>query len=446
MSDERILGFREEDWTARDIRVDKMDKGKMIGNTFVFCEECLGGKEVGMMLGETGVFRERTVSGVTTTDDVFPGGGGMGMMMGETGVFGERTVSGVTTTDDVFPATAGEDAGVDRKFGGSSPCGGFSPYSGGHAICRCPDLEDWFYDPVPSDYVAPNTSERRDDTLNYIWSTFLGHAETSEWYGWETISAHIEEWSASTEPGYFWDFGFGYAYNAFLYAIKLLYAFRDLVPDYGCCYGMSDAVLHLYHYHVVPDSRSTNWVTYGEDGSLCPTGFANVEGFAHVHCFLGFCSDHIYFDTSAVEVQGRIADIYLYWAHRAVQAYRDGVIDKETCDQTAFWASHIALGAIAYLSTTILHEIGHIVTGGDECATDCCMDHVSFTWRCRVSSYLGLVAADPASDLDNCGDQKELVSSTVYFSGKCSMNRLGVATGDSSEWAESDIYPFTCRC
>ena len=58
MSDERILGFREEDWTARDIRVDKMDKGKMIGNTFVFCEECLGGREVGMMMGETGVFRE----------------------------------------------------------------------------------------------------------------------------------------------------------------------------------------------------------------------------------------------------------------------------------------------------------------------------------------------------------------------------------------------------
>ena len=59
MSDERILGFREEDWTARDIRVDKMDKGKMIGNTFVFCEECLGGREVGMMMGETGVFRQK---------------------------------------------------------------------------------------------------------------------------------------------------------------------------------------------------------------------------------------------------------------------------------------------------------------------------------------------------------------------------------------------------
>ena len=73
MSDERILGFREEDWTARDIRVDKMDKGKMIGNTFVFCEECLGGREVGMMMGETGAFWEGRLSRKKKdTDDSLP--------------------------------------------------------------------------------------------------------------------------------------------------------------------------------------------------------------------------------------------------------------------------------------------------------------------------------------------------------------------------------------
>ena len=55
---ERIKGFREEDWTARDIRVDRMDKGKMIGNTFVFCEECHGLPAEGMCLGETGLMVE----------------------------------------------------------------------------------------------------------------------------------------------------------------------------------------------------------------------------------------------------------------------------------------------------------------------------------------------------------------------------------------------------
>ncbi|MBM4368805.1 MAG: hypothetical protein FJ102_21505 [Deltaproteobacteria bacterium] len=154
---------------------------------------------------------------------------------------------------------------------------------------------------------------------------------------------------------------------------------------------------------------------------------------------------------------GYVLDYTMYWA-RVLMDY-----GREEHDARALWCARRiglwALAKVAELSSTLIHEAGHVWMDGRDghCCATCCFDMAASAWTCRLRAWLGLPpVATPMPDLDNlaevwwgeeqCGTEsgKEVESDeepvSTYLSW-CDVRKAGEAKQEAVYWASTCEFP-----
>lgn len=315
----------------------------------------------------------------------------------------------------------------------------------------------WWSDPVDygrlvydvGDFEPPMDDASLESTLDLMWYSYKSYVERYAELGWDDIQDMIPEdsWEiTSPPPGYFWREGWGPAHRAFLQAIHLIDGCFSFIQDSrtteDCQLEIVRALRNSdYKFFIVEEADPHIYVVpgynpfTGESDPRCPSGYGVAgDNISNIRSF----GNRIYINASWLNAHARVADIFLFHAHRILWAYRSDILERRYFHQALF-AGSMALSSINYIARNILHEMTHASCGGSDSADNNCSSYrVSFNFQCRVAARFGLWACDMQSGIDYEGEGIPLVGSGhaddgTRFNAMCAADHPGEIEG-TDDW------------
>lgn len=322
---------------------------------------------------------------------------------------------------------------------------------------------------IPQDYIFLLNSQRRDEVLQDLWWPYFskpGHLSFAD------IHAKINRWEADRTHGMFWNNGWGREHRVFLNAIRLIDAFSEFIPDDGeYCENAGEKIRRqlkgrgygLWSFTDAPycDKGNESFVRYDcLSYPFFPTKIEiNSETGWNLNGNVGVCKFYL-------ESMAEAADMLLWQAATlrslAQAGYQNPLypsMARYDYPDLALYMARLALGNIAAVARTLLHEMIHVeFPFKNHCKLNCCMQRLALKWFCRVAGYNGLFSCDwKLIDIELKGEDFSYNSGCdgegeeSDFFGKCKMNLPGIAAMDpdhvdsywykSQEWENPDGCP-----
>jgi hypothetical protein len=310
-------------------------------------------------------------------------------------------------------------------------------------------------------YASPTSSSSKDETLSYVWCPYYSsNAKLS----YVELHSMIREWKAIDDPGdfLFWTTGWGGAHRAFLHALRLLDVYRGNITNSNdncpCARDAFSARFNAMNYKIHIDNiggcvTTSDNITF-EHGTAFPVSISHTGNAGTYDSF----NKTIHPCANLVSGQGKVVDALLAFAHRAFWYAIEGDIDHPKSVSYFYQAQmlgRLALGAVAMLSRTTLHEMMHREFGLGHCSHGCCMQRIALRFQCRTFASLGLFTAETDSGIDtflsgylvsyNSECKNPIFGPPEAFDGYCYMNHPG-RQGAASDWSGESSWSNPSGC
>ncbi len=305
------------------------------------------------------------------------------------------------------------------------------------------------------DWTPTTTESTRHETLAFVWPTFWDDMARTLDVGldFSALALCVGDWDVWDEAGDFWTDGAGPAGKVVLYALRLIATYIDhLSNDAPECPGARSAMTaNLFRADWMDVDR---WAGLGDDEATCsfehglPVRFDGAELIATGKTNL--VTRQVHLGANFVEQMGRAVDRLLWQAHRARQyavAGRapGGLVGAIYYLQQARWLGSMALGGVATIANTIIHETMHAEVTWYHCnpgRNNCCQERMAAIWQCRTMARTGALRCDYDDD-----DPIDLMIGGLVAGGSACRNKASYAdicAGDVAE-AKGNLFCWVAR-